>query len=128
MVKTYSEVAYETCHYNKQRKSVALDTGTEEAISRINEEVLGHEGRISHPIKLVMLVKCLKDHTGQEDRCNEGRNQTNDKSRSEPPDRTCTEIEEYYPRDNRRKVGVKDCAEGITIPIGNSTSHPLTMA
>ena len=75
-----------------------------------------------------MLVKCLKDHTGQEDRCNEGRNQTNDKSRSEPSDRTSTEVEEYYPSDNRRKVGVKDCAKGITIPIGNSTSHPLTMA
>ena len=128
MVKTYSEVAYETCHYNKQRESIALDTGTEEAISRINEEVLGHEGRISHLIKLVMLVKCLKDHTGKKDRCNERCNQTNDKSRSEPSDRTSTEVEEYYPRDNRRKVGVKDCAKGITIPISDSTSHPLTMA
>ena len=74
------------------------------------------------------LVKCLEDHTGKEDRRDEGGNQTDDKRRSKSSDRTCTEVEEYYPSDDRSEVRVEDSTEGIAIPIGDGTSHTLTVA
>ena len=74
------------------------------------------------------LVKCLEDHTGKEDRRDEGGDQTDNKRRGKPSDRTCTEVEEDYPSDDRREVGVKDSTEGIAIPISDSTGHALAVA
>ena len=74
------------------------------------------------------LVQSFEDHTGEEDRRDEGGDKTDDQGRSEATDRPCTEVEEDDTGDDRREVRVEDSAEGIAITVGDSAGHALAVA
>ena len=74
------------------------------------------------------LVQSFEDHTGEEDRRDEGGDKTDDQGRSEATDRSCTEVEEDDTGDDRREVRVEDSAEGIAITVGDSAGHALAVA